>query len=1530
MAGIDRFEAIPVESGLRFSWDLSSALVTKANCKSIYLYINSSLTDGVVREVKVIPLVDPSTNNLTNEFLIDNLINGQKYLTQLEVTVLNGSTRSIYNSSVEGIPSTVPPKPFLYLQTQSKDSGFDIQISKTKGFVTKLVKNSLDDGHSELTGVYVVFTNGTTMQTTFIDASGIDLYNNTLHVAAPFGNYEVAISIENKNGRSDLSESVEAIVDTSVTGVRVTRVVELMAIDPSASFNKLDYNAPEILLTWNAPSNLGTPILEHYIIKRATIDSSGNPGTFTQVTGGRVAVVDALTSANANSIVSANITDSSYAFVDKTVTEGVRYRYNIQGENDNGLGKDAIFINTTNLVRSRDIRAVAWPIITNVKTSPGDRTSEIDTTVSGGFDLSANHQFSVKYTGSLPGSLGTDTDTLTGTNPVTLRNLTNNVVYALEVTAQMLSPNQSNTTYTTDKDTSKNTTPISTIPAVTNFSANPLDNSGNPLDGKVRLLWRNPAVGTFTGLRYIVERKLSTSPDASYSVDASDNVSANANVEIESLLLDNGKMYDFRIFTSYFNDETKTNYESSKSAQLNIMPFASPAAPTSVRVDYINSTTDLSFQYVDVSVNTWGPNIVGHRYTLYNLNNGLQVPEINNRDIDDGSYNTLRRGRLATLLQTQLSAGTRYALNVDSYVVVNGVKHYSVAPAVSSLVSTWTKPTGIKSTASSNTELISDEVVPLSTSSSNGIVKLSWNTPVGQDASSISYRVFRNIGDQLLNSSPKLTNTSFNIEGLPIGGSPVIYYVLALMNSDASGASPITSDKSTADTVGGFAIFRPAAVTGGIHVRNVNSTSLDFSFNGVTSHGGMSSALTKYFVELLDISGSVVVNSQEINHSAQVSGSFTGLSSGITYKVRVTTRATNTLNGASEVIESATSSVSGDIAPYDQPINVTEFEIKPADEAIVVKWVPIGTNPEGLVYTTYRVSHKRTIDPDASYTSVDISPKSLSSYIISSLTNGTQYSVKINTVYNDRLGDPKSSNDSVVLRSTPDVGPATPGLITTTVLSTGTGITISWPIPGVNDNTTHYSLTVDGSNVNYHFQLDNVSIDEFDLVGNRLEFTLSNVLESGKTYVIKLYAELQREENGIIFYSSSNSSNATVTTFRNPGVPRNVSATLGDRTIFASWEAPLDTAGKEDALEYEIYLSDRTDLSGNYLEVRGIKMSDKNGVGLERVVGTDRFIVRNLILSPINRIPIKIENDACSNIVNRTEYIVLVRSRFEVSNDGTPSTQTSLYARRDKLYPRIPPTRPTVSLNLIQQVNAKSFIEVTMNSDASFNVTKYELYRQIFDASTNLASTSVTKIYEKDFASDLNGNTSESNRIDIFNDNNTGLAASTQWLDGNRFDYYVTVYYNDNNINPLSGTNGDEVLTSTTQNLVKTSPPFPCDAQGRPTVAKVGIMDASNNTFTYLINKAGSSIHTVNAVVLDASNISVISSEAPSGVDTYSVTAVPNARINSVTAANQIVRVTIRATPGKAINDVLAVNANSVGSCIAIWPQDGTFANLRN
>lgn len=1527
MAGIERFEALPVESGLRFSWDLSSALVTKANCKSIYLYINNAdLTDGVVREVKVIPLIDLSTNNLTNEFLIGNLVNGQQYLIQLEVTVVNGSSRIVYSKSISGIPSTVPPKPHIFLETQSKDSGFDIQISKTKGSVTKLKKNSPDDGHSELTGVYVVFTNGETMQTTFIDASGRDLYNDILHVNAPFDSYEVAISIENKNGRSDLSESIEAVVDTSITGVKVVRVVELMAIDPSASENKEDYATPKILLTWNAPSNKGTPELTHYVIRRATVDASGNPGTFSTITNGEQSVNDVLTS-NAIAIVADNITDSSFSFVDPTAAVGVKYRYNILGKNINGLGKNAIFINTVNLVKDRDITAIAWPEITDVKTSPGDKESVIDTTVSGGFDPIAEHQFSIKYTGSLPGSLGTDTGTVTATNPVTLTGLTNNVVYVLEVTAQMLSPNQPNKTYTTDVDTSKSTTPISTIPGVFDFNANPLDNSGNPLDGKVRLSWKNPAVGTFTGLKYIVESKPAGSLDTSYNIDASGSVDANAFVVIDSKALTNGQLFDFRIYTSYYNIETDTNYESSKSFQLSIMPFARPAAPTSVRVDYINSSTDLSFQYMDVSVNTWGPRIVGHRYRLYNLNNGLQDLPIE-RDDEDGSYNNLRRGRVATLLNQQLNPGTKYALNVDSYILVNGRKHYSVSPTVNTLVFTWTKPTGIRGTASSNTQILGSEIVPLSTNSSNGIVKLSWNTPVGQDASAISYRVFRNVGDALLNSFPRLTSTSYNIEGLPITSTPVVYYVLALMNADASGASAITSDKATADPVGGFAILRPAAVTS-INVRNVNATALDFSFNGVASHGGMSSSLTKYYVELIDTSDNSIVTSQELNHASIVSGSFTGLNSGLTYKIRVTTLATNTLNNTNEIIKSNTATESSNISPYDQPINVTKFEVKPANQSIVVKWDPVKEDPLGLVYNNYTVSYKRTSDPDTSYSSVSLSPKSVSSYTIISLQNTVQYSVKINTVYNDRLNAAKSSNGSVVLTTTPDVGPSVPGLITTSVLSTGTGITISWPIPGVNDNTSHYSLTVDGSNVNYHFELDNQSIDNFTLSGNRLEYTLSNVLESGKTYNIKLYAELQKEENGIVFYSSSGSSNATVTTFRNPGMPRNVTATLDDKTIFASWEAPLDTAGKGDALEYEVYLSNRTDACGNYLPVRGIKMSDKNDSPLERVAGTDNFIVRNTVLTPINRIPIKIENDACSNIINGAEYIVLVRSRFEVNNDGTASTQTSDYARRDKLYPRIPPTAPKVSLNLLQQASGKSFIEVTMNADASFNVTKYELWRQIIDASTNLAATSYTKIYEKIFSSDLNGNTSESNRVAIFNDNNTGLAESVHWLDGNKFVYYVKVYYNDNNINPLSGTNGDETKDSTPEFIVKTSPPFPCDLQGRPTVAKVGLMDMSNNTFTYLINKAGSLIHTVNAVLLDASNVSVITN-AGNGVNTYSLADVPNARINSTTAANQVVRVTIRATQGKTINDVLAVNANSVGSCVAIWPQDGSFASLRN
>jgi len=116
--------------------------------------------------------------------------------------------------------------------------------------------------------------------------------------------------------------------------------------------------------------------------------------------------------------------------------------------------------------------------------------------------------------------------------------------------------------------------------------------------------------------------------------------------------------------------------------------------------------------------------------------------------------------------------------------------------------------------------------------------------------------------------------------------------------------------------------------------------------------------------------------------------------------------------------------------------------------------------------------------------------------------------------------------------------------------------------------------------------------------------------------------------------------------------------------------------------------------------------------------------------------------------------------------------------------------------------------------------------------------------------------------------------------------------------------------------------------------------DASSNIFTFLMNKNGSAINSVNVLGLDASNVFVFTrqtgafdSSANTLVDASNGVAQapkPNARINDSTAANQVVEIKVKLASSNADNlsDLLAISANERGTGIAIWPADGQFSKI--
>lgn len=1506
MAGITSFTATPLAAGsaVRFNWTLDASL-NATDVTDVRLYLDMSLSDNFLREVEVIPFVDASGNLITS-YIVDELVNGQEYRVLLEVLVAPGS---VFTSHLTIVPSTRPNPVFIKVG-QDLDSGFYLKLFSDAELTTPLVRNSADDGFSPLTGAFVIISNSLTGTSVYLDNSGNRLYNThniPVQLDASFGEHEVSVRVVNARGSSKTSATANLVIGSSITAVNVVRVAEQIAIDPSANATA-PYNVARMVLAWNAPDYIGSPALTEYRISRAEFDGSGVLGPFSVLSTQLVAnFVNALS----------YIHDASYSFVDTVVT-GNTYVYNIVGVNANGSSEAAVY--GSDLLNTRSFRAVAWPTIDTVTSVPGNLSSTISSTITGGFDPSANIEFAVNVAGK---------GITRSTNPVLITGLNNLQRYAYNVSGFAPSPNVDKV-YATPQHTLLYTTPIEAPPSIVAFSGSAVDASANPLNGAVRLSWElSSNLFNFVSNEYSIStrifRKLASAPDASYTLvtDVSSNSLLNSFVNSS---LTNGTVYNYVVRTVYTNSEVGGELLGAMSAPITVKPFSTPAKPSSISITSNNSMVDLSYNYTDSAANTSGSAIVGHRFVLLNMNNGRTSTALTGLDLSvdvlDGFNTVSKAGTLANIFGN-LNPGTKYSLSLDSFVVENGVRHYSTrnGVALSEDSTTFTVPSGLTNVTVSN---VDGSGVALSSSNINGTLRLSWSYPEGQDASGITFRIVNGVhGATIQNAINSLTA---DVTGLSVGvASASGFKVLPILNN-------VSAPLNTAQAVTGTPIFIPAAVSS-LTILGRNSTSIDFSFNGVTYHGGMDASKTKYLVELLrdPVAGleinDVFVDQFEMDHAAgSLSGNFSNLSTNFNYKIRITTKALNPM--VEDGYISSTPFILDDVVVYDAPQNIALFEAKPSDAAIVSKWQPILSLPAGLTFYAYRLAIKLAINNIAAYKSIDLATQQVSVYTVStlldpsatSLSNGVEYSVRMQTVYTDANSAQVLSSWSPTLLVTPQTAPLAPANLNYTLNSTGTGITLSWD----HDATpTHYSIVVESvSTSDYHFEADNVSISSltFDNLTNKYMYAGVTGLVPGRNYLARVYAEFQTMVSSIVYYSSSDPDTITVTTYETPSVPRNLRAIMMDGAFQPIWDLPSNTGGQGETLNYDIYLSTGApDASGVFAPVTSATLQDLNRNSISGGSSGVFRVSHAQMVAGIKFI----------TLTNFQRYSFTVKSI--ILNSGIVVAASGL-ASLDRLYPRAPPSPPTITSAIIQ-TPTQSNIQMVMNSDPSFNINKYQLFRKIIDASSNLVISPYTLIAEKTFpALGFNTIAQGAERIWTVVDDNT--VSSPFWLDGNKFQYKFVVYHNDDNINSASGTNGDDMLEVETSPIIKIFKPFVCGANGLPVSPGVMVADMSLNTLSFLVNKAGSEISSVNAVLL-ADEVVAVRSGTP-GTTGITVTGLTNALVqksvgnNGGTAANQVVRVTLDSLNFVTLDDVLAVVGNAVGTTIAVWPSDGAFSDLRN
>jgi len=226
------------------------------------------------------------------------------------------------------------------------------------------------------------------------------------------------------------------------------------------------------------------------------------------------------------------------------------------------------------------------------------------------------------------------------------------------------------------------------------------------------------------------------------------------------------------------------------------------------------------------------------------------------------------------------------------------------------------------------------------------------------------------------------------------------------------------------------------------------------------------------------------------------------------------------------------------LAPYDLILN-------PQNNQITVNWTSPNTSPplpspnENLPITNYYVYYSRD---NISFTSIDTS-SSATSYIVSGLTNGITYYIKI-TAWNS-IGE-GSFSDTV------NAYPGPPNAPTDLVLTSGNkNIYASWnspntspPLPTPNQNLPieYYIVSwftgaiLDGS--------ANTIDTSYNIIG----------LTNGTQYTVSIKA--------VNAVGAGEAASGSATTPTVPSAPNNLTLTPGVKQIIATWEAPTSDGGQ--------------------------------------------------------------------------------------------------------------------------------------------------------------------------------------------------------------------------------------------------------------------------------------------------------------------------------------------------------------------------------
>ncbi|MCL2067521.1 MAG: fibronectin type III domain-containing protein, partial [Treponema sp.] len=281
---------------------------------------------------------------------------------------------------------------------------------------------------------------------------------------------------------------------------------------------------------------------------------------------------------------------------------------------------------------------------------------------------------------------------------------------------------------------------------------------------------------------------------------------------------------------------------------------------------------------------------------------------------------------------------------------------------------------------------------------------------------------------------------------------------------------------------------------------------------------------------------------------------FTGLSNGTQYTFMA--RAVNEVGGGIESIQTAT--------PATIPSAPTGFAAVPGNSQVTLTWTTPGNG--GNAITKYQYSYGATSGYLASWTDIPGSGESTTSYTVTSLTNGTNYTFEVRAV--NSVGNGITSGQQTATPATIPSAPigftATPGNVQ---------VTLSWTTPSDGGSTiTKYQYSY-GTTSGYSTSWE-------DIPGSgsgTTSYTVSG-LTNGTSYAFEVRA-VNSNGNG----TTSGQQTATPATI--PSAPTGFAAVPGNSQVTLTWTTPGN--GGNAILRYQFSGGTTSGYSENWYNIPG-------------------------------------------------------------------------------------------------------------------------------------------------------------------------------------------------------------------------------------------------------------------------------------------------------------------------------------------------------